>query len=266
MTDVSFTVEPGEVMGLVGSNGAGKTTTTLSAAGLLRPTRGSIRRFGSDAHGTREIQSRIGFAPQEISLYPSLTVRDNLGFFGKLYGLSSSRLGASIASIVHQLDMSDISNRPVRTLSGGQQRLAHVAAALVHEPALLLLDEPSAGLDPAARSNLLQAVRGVAERGYAVLFSSHYLNEVETLCDTVTILHEGRMITSSPMSSLIDEKGSGWIEIVSSQGITRYNGEDVQGALSQHSSEILSITVTPKSLEAVFVNLTGSHISDLEAD
>ncbi|MEW9549083.1 ATP-binding cassette domain-containing protein [Nonomuraea sp. NPDC050783] len=187
-------VPPGEIAGLVGHNGAGKTTFFEIAAGLLRPD-----------EGESEVRGEVGMAPQGLALYPSVTVRETLRLFGGLAGLRRRALAAAVESVAGELELAGELDRRVALLSGGQQRRVQAATALMGEPAVLLLDEPTAGADPETRAALLAAVRRRAEAGAAVVYCTHYLPELAELGATVAVAARGRVIARGAAADLLKD-------------------------------------------------------------
>ena len=205
--DVSFTIAPGESYGLLGPNGAGKTTTINLLCGLLRADEGTVeiagRRLGSDP----SVKAAIGYVPQEIALYPDLTGRENLRFFGRLYGLTGSLLDERIAAALETAGLADRADDRVDAYSGGMKRRLNIAAGLLHEPTLLVLDEPTVGVDPQSRNAILEHVAQLRSEGLAVLYTSHYMEEVEKLCDRVGIIDDGSLIAEGTTAELVAQLG-----------------------------------------------------------
>lgn len=197
-------VRPGEIVGLVGHNGAGKTTFASAVAGLVRPDRGQVTIDGIDVgrepHRARQL---IGLAPQELALYPTVTVRDNLRLFGGLAGLRGRGLRRAIDQVAAELDLAGVLDRRVGLLSGGQQRRTQAATAMLAWRPLLLLDEPTVGTDPQARTALLAAVRARAAEGAAVCYTTHYLPELEELAATLAVAARGKVIARGRRDELL---------------------------------------------------------------
>jgi ABC-type multidrug transport system ATPase subunit len=188
----SFTVEPGQVAGLIGPNGSGKTTLLLMLATLLAPDAGSIRIAGLDpTTDARAVRATIGWMPDVLGSWPSLTVRAALVASGRMYGLPKPVASARAAELISLVDLGPLADRPTRVLSRGQKQRLSLARALVHDPKVLLLDEPASGLDPAARVALRDLVRRLAADGRTVLVSSHVLAELDEMADTAVYLHDG---------------------------------------------------------------------------
>jgi ABC-2 type transport system ATP-binding protein len=199
-----LTVRPGEIAGLVGHNGAGKTTFVNIVAGLVRPDVGRVLVCGYDvAIQPAAARARLGLAPQEIALYQSVTLRQNLRLFGGLAGLRGRALRAAVTDTAEALALTGLLDHPIGLLSGGQQRRAQAATALLHRPPVLLLDEPTVGADPAARQALLELVRGRAADGAAICYATHYLPELEDLDATVAVAAHGRIIARGTRDTLL---------------------------------------------------------------
>ncbi len=197
-------VQPGEIAGLVGHNGAGKTTFVEVVTGLVKPDAGRIRVAGVDAlRDPRGARRLLGVAPQEQALYNSATVRDNLRLFGSLAGLRGGGLKAAIGAVAEELRLTDVLGQRVGLLSGGQRRRTQAATAMLGQPAVLLLDEPTAGADPETRAALLAAVRRRADAGAAVVYTTHYLPELTDLGATLAVARSGRVIARGSQDSLI---------------------------------------------------------------
>lgn len=190
--DASFSVEPGHVAGLIGPNGAGKTTLLLMLATLLAPDAGSIRLAGHDPVAEpREVRARVGWMPDALGSWPSLTVRDALTTSARMYGMTADAASARAVQLIDLVDLAELADRPTRVLSRGQKQRLSLARALVHDPDVLLLDEPASGLDPAARVALRDLVRRLAGEGKTVLVSSHVLSELEEMADTAVYVAAG---------------------------------------------------------------------------
>jgi ABC-2 type transport system ATP-binding protein len=212
---VDLQVAAGEIVALLGPNGAGKTTLVSIIAALLEPDEGRVLVNGVDPHlQPRKARCHLGFVPQETGVYPVLSVAENLRFFGSLGGLRGADLRRRIDEVAQALDLSSLLHRQAQALSGGEKRRLHTAMALTHGPCLLLLDEPTAGLDVQARAQLIEVVRGLAEAGSAILYSTHYLAEVEDLDASVAILDRGEIVARDSLRGLIDSHGQPRIELI----------------------------------------------------
>jgi ABC-2 type transport system ATP-binding protein len=203
---VSLTVASGQLLGLLGPNGAGKTTTVSMLAGLLGPDRGEVRVDGHRLAGDADpAKRRIGLVPQEIALYEELSARDNLRFFGGLYGMRGARLQRAMASALELVGLADRAHERVVTYSGGMKRRLNLAAGLLHDPDVLLLDEPTAGVDPQSRHAIFENLQALKARGTAILYTTHYMEEAERLSDRIVVMDHGRVIAENTLAGLRGE-------------------------------------------------------------
>lgn len=280
-----LTVGAGEICGLLGSNGAGKTTFASIVAGLLRPDAGRVLVAGRDvAADPMAVRRSLGYAPQKLGIYPLATVDENLTLFGELAGLRRSELQARLEQVGAALGLLPLMDRIAGMLSGGEQRRLHTAMALLHRPALVLLDEPTVAADVQTRATLLEFVRDLAGEGTAVCYSTHYLQEIEVLDATVALLAGGRIRAHGSVADLVDAHGATYIELrfdgpapdrVGDFAVTvdgarllvhsRQAAADtarVVGALGAEAARLQSIEIVRPSLESVFIELTGRRPVD----
>ncbi|HEV2309287.1 MAG TPA: ABC transporter ATP-binding protein [Acidimicrobiia bacterium] len=285
LAGVDLEVEPGSILGLVGPNGAGKTTLVSIVAGLRRADAGTGRVAGCDVV-TEAARARalIGIAPQETGVYASLTVRDNLAYFAGLAGLRRRARGARVESVAAALGLADLLDRQAVQLSGGERRRVHTAMALVHEPPLALLDEPTTGADVRTRAEILDMVRRLAAGGSAVVYSTHYLHEIEELGADVAVIDHGQIVARGGAAQLIAAHGSSALTLTFADGVpavARPNGAVVNGSsvrigtadpaataarllprLGDAAGRLRTLEVVQPSLEAVFLHLTGHRPAD----
>ena len=201
--DVSFEVRDGEILGLLGPNGAGKTTTLSMISGVLKPDSGRVLVDGRDIWlEPTEVKRRLGVVPQEVAVYEDLTARDNLSFWGSLYGLSGSELKQRVDEGLTRVGLAERAGDRVKGFSGGMKRRLNLCMGLLHRPRFLLLDEPTVGIDPQARLNILEVIRGVAASGTTVLYTTHYMEEAQELCDRIAIIDHGRILTIGTLDEL----------------------------------------------------------------
>ncbi|UQX03553.1 ABC transporter ATP-binding protein [Streptomyces sp. RerS4] len=278
---MTLDIAEGEVVGLIGHNGAGKTTLMSLVAGLLRPDAGEIEVLGtSPARDPRRARLRLGLAPQELGVYPPLTVRQNLRFFAELAGLRRREIARRIEEVAEPLGLADLLERRVARLSGGEQRRVHTALALLHRPRLLLLDEPTAGVDVETRARLIAYVRELAAGGTAVCYSTHYLGEVEDLDASVAVLERGRLVARGTIDELVRAHGEGAVElsfsgpapalrvpwpVTRADSVLRVHARDphlaapqVLAALGESTPPLVNLRVVRPGLESVFLHLTGA--------
>jgi ABC-2 type transport system ATP-binding protein len=212
---VSFSVAEGEVFGLLGPNGAGKTTTISMLTGLFPPTSGTARVGGHDIlKELRQAKKINGLVPQDLALYPTLSARANLSFFGRIYGLRGKQLQERVEDVLRVVALSDRADDAIATYSGGMKRRVNIAAGLVHQPRLLFLDEPTVGVDPQSRNHIFESVMRLnRERGMSIVYTSHYMEEVELLCNRVAIIDQGKIIALDTIRNLIAMLGGGIIHV-----------------------------------------------------
>lgn len=202
--NLNLEIRQGELFGLLGPNGAGKTTTISILSTILQPNSGAVAICGINglAH-PMQARTLIGLVPQEIALYPELTVWENLAFFARLYGLTGSALNTGIANALHIVGLEDKAHERVATFSGGMKRRANLAAGMVHSPKVLFLDEPTAGIDAQSRQLILKRLREVKQSGVTMVYTTHYMEEAEALCDRVAIMDRGRILAKGAPLELI---------------------------------------------------------------
>lgn len=203
--DLSFEVDTGEVFGLLGPNGAGKSTAMMILAGLIPADGGTVRIDGRpfDLNPTR-LKQTLGVVPQGLAIYPDLTGNENLQFFGSLYGYSGRELVERADKALSDVGLTDWGDKFVRTYSGGMKRRLNFAVGVLHEPRLVILDEPTVGVDPQSRNHLLECVRALTRRGVGVIYCSHYMEEIESLCKRVAIVDQGRLLAYGTLEDLLD--------------------------------------------------------------
>ena len=242
---VGFEVAPGETYGLLGPNGAGKTTTISMVCGLLRRDGGEVTVAGvslDDDPG--RVKAAIGYVPQDVALYPDLSGLENLRFWGRMYGLTGRDLERRVAGTLEVVGLTERAGDKVADYSGGMERRLNIAAGLLHRPRLLVLDEPTAGVDPQSRNAILTQVEALGGEGVAVLYTTHYMEEAERLCDRVGIIDHGRLVAEGTRRELVARVGE------------RDRVELTAGA------EVTSVELVEPDLEDVFLHLTGKALRD----
>ena len=266
---VSLDIRPGEVFGLLGPNGAGKSTTINMAVGLLRPDSGTVRIDGGDPTDPR-VRAQIGVCPQALAVYDELTGAENLRFFGRMYGLFGPALEARVAELLRLVGLADRGSDRVKTYSGGMKRRLNLAAAIVHDPPLVMMDEPTVGVDPQSRNALYEIVRGLRSSGRTVLYTTHYMEEAEKLCDRVGIIDHGKLLALDTVPGLIAAHGGTSVVVVqraSDDGQAREERIETAEPVAVVSRELArgqtrSLAIERPSLELVFLNLTGRKLRD----
>jgi ABC-2 type transport system ATP-binding protein len=289
---LSLEIREGETFGLLGPNGAGKTSTLSMLSTLLPPSEGDAWIFGRSLTGpVAEVRRLVGLAPQEISLYPDLDGEENLHFFGRIHGVRGRQLRERARHLLDLVGLTPRRQDRVRSYSGGMKRRLNFACSLIHEPRLLLLDEPTAGVDPQSRKNLFSAVQAIAASGTTVIFTTHYMEEAEKLCDRIAIMDEGRVVAVGSLWELLEIVGMGEvIEVrVAAQAIedsrlaaipdvSRFEWEGdvlrvfttsavrvlgpVSAALAESGATVDGIQIHRVDLERVFIHLTGKELRD----
>jgi ABC-2 type transport system ATP-binding protein len=206
---INLTIERGEIFSLLGPNGAGKTTTINIMSGLLKPTEGDVFIDGhSITKAPIEVKKRIGVVPQEIALYPDLSARRNLEFFGKLYGLDGAELAKRCDEVLEFIDLKDRQKERLDTFSGGMKRRVNIGVGLLHKPMIVFMDEPTVGVDPQSRRSILDAVKVLNKEGMTVLYTTHYMEEAEELSNRVGIIDHGELIAVGKEGELIQQVGA----------------------------------------------------------
>jgi ABC-2 type transport system ATP-binding protein len=290
---VGFEVAPGETYGLLGPNGAGKTTTISMICGLLRRDGGEVTVAGASLDDDPgQVKAAIGYVPQDVALYPDLSGLENLRFWGRMYGLAGRDLAERVEATLEVVGLTERAGDKVGDYSGGMQRRLNIAAGMLHRPRLLVLDEPTVGVDPQSRNAILSNVEALGGQGIAVLYTTHYMEEAERLCDRVGIIDQGRLIAEGTRRELVARVGErDRIELAATGDLAalatvaaRLEGVDeasvVAGGVhlvardgrrllprlleaAEHAgAEVTSVELAEPDLEAVFLHLTGKALRD----
>lgn len=270
---LSLEIGKGEVFGLLGPNGAGKSTTIAMAVGLLAPDEGTVALDDGGSPLDPAVRRRIGVAPQQIALYDELTATENLEFFGKLYGMKGSELAARVEEMLALTGLTDRAKDRVKGFSGGMKRRLNLAAAVLHRPPLVLLDEPTAGVDPQSRHAIFEMVRGLVADGATILYTTHYMEEAQKLCSRVGIIDHGKLLALGTVDELIGSHGGK--SLVTIQEMTAEDGTQVvkertiatldpagETAAALKNSNVRGVRVDRPDLETVFLALTGRSLRD----
>ncbi len=291
--DVSFTAEEGRIFGLLGPNGAGKTTTIGCACGLLKPTSGRITVSGHDVvSDAREARRHLGIVPQELALYSDLSAAANLEFWGSAYGLTGAALRRRVADVLELIGLADRAKDHTSKFSGGMKRRLNFGCGIVHSPRVLLLDEPTAGVDPQSRVRLLDLVREQARAGTTVVYTTHYMEEAQDLCDRIAIVDHGKLLaigTLEELRRLVGEQDlvrlAGRFDAAgATRAIEALDGVQVLtaaadaitittagasrklpaifAALTTAGADIQETTLSVPSLESLFIKLTGRELRE----
>lgn len=294
VNDVSFNVKGGEVYGFLGPNGAGKTTTLSMLSGLLAPDSGRIQVDEIDlAERPLEVKARLGVAPQENAIYDDLSAREHLKFWAGLYGLSGAKLREAVARVLDDVGLAGRADEPTKQFSGGMKRRLNLALALVHSPKVVLLDEPTVGIDPQARNNILEVVHRIAEQGTTVLYTTHYLEEAERLCDRIAIIDHGKVLAEGTLEELQRMVGGEEVVTVCAAfgddlrarlgalpGVRELSAEEGRLVLATETQAgergsvallktlfdegvaLESVAIEPPTLNGLFLKLTGRELRD----
>lgn len=291
---ISFEVNKEEVFGLLGPNGAGKSTTISIISTLLKPTGGEVLFEGESIFSNhRSIRRKLGVVPQDIALYPTLSGYENLRFWGNLYGLRGQELKTRMDEVAEIIGLSGRLKDKVEKYSGGMKRRLNIGAALLHKPELLIMDEPTVGIDPQSRSHILDTVLKLKDEGLTIIYTTHYMEEAENLCSRICIMDEGKVIASGTQQELVElvkEKTQISIRLdsvndsildslknmpgvndakIDEDTVNLYgeNGDillaEIIAKVSEHKKRIQSIDVKKPNLESVFLHLTGKALRDV---
>jgi len=257
---IALELARGECLGLLGPNGAGKTTTLCLFSTLCAPSSGELRVLGLDpVRESSAIRGRIGVVPQDIAVYDGLTARENLAFFARMIGLAASRVRERVEWALAASGLADRADDRVAGYSGGMKRRLNIVAALLHEPELVLLDEPTVGIDPQSRLHILEMVRAMRASGTTIVYTTHQLGEVERLCDRIVILDHGRIVAQGSLAELQRLAGTERPRSILFEAASE--SERARRLLADHGVAFESVEA-PIGLEEIFLNLTGRALRD----
>ena len=291
--DVSFRIAPGETYGLLGPNGAGKTTTISMVAGLIAADAGTVSVAGMPmTPRTTEPRRHVGLVPQELAIYPDLSARENLRFFGRLQGLRGAELDRRAEEVLDLIGLTDRARDRTKEYSGGMKRRLNIGIGLLHKPTLLILDEPTVGVDPQSRNAILESVEALSVEGMAVLYTTHYMEEAERLCDRIGIIDSGRLQAEGTRQELIRLTGGvdtiklgGTGDLAGAAeelrlvpGVERVDTDrrsatltvkdapalvaQVVGTATSYGVTLTAVEILQPDLESVFLHLTGKGLRD----
>jgi ABC-2 type transport system ATP-binding protein len=284
---ISLELRGGECLGLLGPNGAGKSTLIRSIVGRVIPDAGRVSVFGFPAN-TSEARSALGWVPQELAIYPRLTCKENLAAFGRCHGLSGGKLAESVAWCLDWAALADRAGELAKNLSGGMKRRLNMAAGIIHRPRVVLMDEPTVGVDPQSRNRIFEMIEVLRGAGAAIIYTTHYMEEAERLCDRVAIIDHGRIIAQGGHEELVQSSFAqrsqvlahfagapgvvdSWVEQHAGRlldGAAEFTIEDstlIAGLLddaARSGLKLLDVTLRRPNLESVFLHLTGRELRD----
>jgi len=262
---LSLSVRRGEVFGLLGPNGAGKSTTVGLAVGLLEPDEGKVSIEGRGAPTVAGVRARLGVAPQGLAIYDLLSGEENLRFFGQVYGLAGAALDRRVAACLAFVGLADRARDHAGTYSGGMKRRLNLAAALVHDPDLLLLDEPTVGVDPQSRNAIFDNIEALSRDGRTIIYTTHYMEEAERLCDRIAIVDRGRLLALGTLDELLAAHGGpAMLVVTTTDGERRSQTTDPLAELNRlaATTTVRDFHVERPTLEQVFLHLTGQSLRD----
>jgi len=262
---LTLDIARGEVFGLLGPNGAGKTTALSMVMGLLAPDSGSIEIEGHGPTHEPRVRRIIGVAPQTLALYDDLSAAENLAFFASLYGIGKTEARKRAAELLSLVGLDDRAKDRVKGFSGGMKRRLNLAAALVGDPEILLLDEPTAGVDPQSRQNIVDAVVALRQRGRTIVYTTHFMEEAQRVCDRVGIMDNGRLLALGTLDELIrDHGGLTCVVVETPAGARTIQTSDpvAEVSVAIGAGDVLNIRVERPNLESVFFALTGRSLRD----
>ena len=262
---LSLSIRKGEVFGLLGPNGAGKSTSVSLSVGLLAPDSGEVTIDGYGDPQDAAVRRKIGVAPQALALYDNLTAEENLRFFGEVYMLSGAKLAERVKWCLDFVGLTERKDDRVVGYSGGMKRRLNIAAAVVHDPELILLDEPTVGVDPQSRNKIFESIEELHRRGRTIIYTTHYMEEAERLCDRIAIVDAGKLLALGTLSDLLETHGGPPTLMVKTNGAEqRMQAADPLAELNRIASRttIEAFQMERPTLEQVFLRLTGRSLRD----
>lgn len=289
--NITLNIQKGEIYGLLGPNGAGKSTIINIISGILNPTYGEVKIFGQNTN-KKEVKKQIGLIPQNLAIYEDYTAYENIKLFAKLYGLRGSTLEESIKSVLEFTGLSDVANNRAKTFSGGMMRRLNIACGIVHKPKLIIMDEPTVGIDAQSRNHILNSIKKLNEQGTTIIYTSHYMEEVEEICTRIGIIDHGQIIaqgTNEELKNIVSDKTTLNLEVENTSNINTNELKSINGVtevnikenqiiinsvkeinnldkiinyLTNNKVKIKNIGYKEIDLETVFLSLTGRKLRD----
>lgn len=266
--NVSLSIKEGEIYGLLGPNGAGKSTTISTICGLTKISSGDIKIFNKSVkEGDISIKKKIGLVPQEIALYNDFTAKENLSFFGEIYGLRGRALKEAVDRALEFVGLMDVKNKAAKEFSGGMLRRLNIACGIVHNPKIIIMDEPTVGIDTQSRNHILESIKKLNKHGATIIYTSHYMEEVETLCNKIAIIDHGKVIvegTKDELKNIVDDKKTVTFTLNSNDPVNISEINGISGVLSSYQDEnILTINTSKNvnNLDKIINYITENEIS-----
>lgn len=291
--NINLSIDEGEIYGLLGPNGAGKSTTINMLCSLLKPNSGSLKIFGVDVQEhNMDVKKKIGLVPQNVAVYKDFTAYENVKFFGELYGLRGNKLKESVNKALEFVGLLDVAKDQAKSFSGGMVRRLNIACAIVHEPKLIIMDEPTVGIDPQSRNHILNAVKTLNKNGTTIIYTTHYMEEAENLCSKIGIIDKGKIIvegSTDELKSMVSDKKTlqirvddvykleienikkikGVSEIIIDQNCLTINTQKeinnldiLIKSITDSNVKILDLGFKEITLETIFLTLTGRSLRD----
>jgi len=265
---LSFYVNEGEILGILGPNGAGKSTSFNIITGLLKPDSGKVCFDNEVIKDKKKYKTCIGVVPQDICLYEGMTIYENLSFLGKLYGIRGKKLKDKVESLIDDVKLTERKNSEVGKLSGGMKRRVNIAAALVHDPRLVIMDEPTVGIDPQSRGVVWDIIKELQEKKMSIILTSHYVDEIERLSDRVLIIDSGKVIADGTVNSLIDKYCESRIYIIEFYNMNNNIVKEIEAISGVHSINITDNTIkiiTNRDLNIIeIIKITTNHKAEIK--
>lgn len=291
--NISLAIEEGEIYGLLGPNGAGKSTLISVLCSLLHPTSGNVKILGEDVKkNKKEVKRQLGLVPQSIAVYNNFTAYENVKLFGELYGLRGAKLKEAVEKALEFVGLEDVKSKKAESYSGGMLRRLNIACAIVHDPKIIIMDEPTVGIDPQSRNHILSAVKKLNKKGTTVIYTTHYMEEVEAICSKIAIVDKGKVIvegSKEELKDLISDKKSLSVKVDDRYKVNMKKIEGIKGVaevlikeneltintkkeinnldiiikeLNDSEAKILDLGFKEITLETVFLSLTGRSLRD----
>ena len=266
VSNLSFSVKKGEILGLLGPNGAGKSTTINILATVLKPDSGNVSICGYNLKNEKNnIKQHLGIVPQDLAIYEEISAEKNVSFFASLYGLRGQKLKERTAFALDLVGLADKRKSKPKTFSGGMKRRLNIACAIAHDPQIIIMDEPTVGIDPQSRNHILESILKLKEHGVSILYSTHYMEEVEHIADRILVIDKGKQIAEGTLKELLqsyENKVQTYKKMLKVTAQNNISLSELFSILSTHGYTIKNMSSETGSLETVFLELTGRNLRD----